>query len=79
MMAAQSSDEEIVHRAVDTLLQVVAKSADDLSAFKAALTRINMERPAPFPRAAVSTAESIIDHLTKVEEKLRELTIAVGL
>ena len=78
-MDAKHSDDEIVHAAVETLLLVVAKSADDLRTFHDALVTLRVERPAPFPRAAVATAESIVEHLTKVEEKLREVTVALGL
>ena len=36
------------------------------------------ERP-PFPRVAVATTQSIIDHLKTVEEKLQEVLVALGL
>jgi hypothetical protein len=78
-MDPKRSDEEIVHAAVDALLLVVAKSADDLRAFHDAVEKLRAEHPTPFPRAAVATTESIIEHLTSVEEKLREMTIALGL
>jgi hypothetical protein len=78
-MDPKRSDEEIVHAAVDALLLVVTKSADDLRAFHDAVEKLRAERRTPFPRAAVATTESIIEHLTSVEEKLREMTIALGL
>ena len=78
-MDAKRPDEGILHDAVDTLLLVVAKSADDLRAFHDALAKLRRERSAPFPRAAVATAESIVEHLTRVEEHLREVTVALGL
>jgi hypothetical protein len=78
-MDAKPSDEAIVHAALDTLLLVVARSADDLRTFHDALVKLRVERPAPFPRIAVATAESVVDHLTAVEEHLRKMTIALGL
>ena len=33
----------------------------------------------PFPRVAVATTQSIIDHLKTVEEKLQEVMVALGL
>ena len=78
-MDTRNSDEEIVQTALDALLLVVAKSAEDLRTFHDALAKLRHEGPTPFPRAAVATAESIVEHLTKVEEKLREVTVAVGL
>ena len=78
-MDAKPSGEAIVHAALDDLLLVVAKSADDLRAFHEALAKLRVAGPAPFPRIAVATAESVVDHLTKVEDQLRKLTIALGL
>lgn len=73
------SNEAIVHDALDSLLLVVAKSADDLRNFHDALAQLRNERPAPFPRIVMATAESIVEHLTKVEELLRKVTVAAGL
>jgi hypothetical protein len=78
-MDTKPSDEEIVHAALDSLLQVVAKSADDLRNFHDALTKLRTERKAPFPRIVVATADSIVEHLTKVEELLKKVTVAAGL
>jgi hypothetical protein len=78
-MDDKESDEKIVHAAVDALLLVVSKSADDLRTFHDALAKLRGDGPTPFPRAAVATAESIVEHLTKVEEKLRDVTVALGL
>jgi hypothetical protein len=78
-MDAKPSNEDVVDAALDTLLQVVDKSADDLRNFHEALTKLRVERPTPFPRIVVATAESIIEHLTKVEEQLRKVTVAAGL
>ncbi len=78
-MDDRRSDEGIVHDAVDALLLVVGKSADDLRTFHDALAKLRGERPTRFPRAAVATAERIVEHLTRVEEHLREVTVALGL
>lgn len=74
-----NAESEIVHRAIDTLLLVVARSADDLRLFHDAIATARMAPHAPFPRVAVATTESIIDHLKTVEEKLRDMMTALGL
>jgi hypothetical protein len=74
-----TEDVQIVNAAVGGLLAVVERSAEDLRAFHAALGQARRDNPAPFPRVAVATAESIIDHLKEVEEKLQELMVALGL
>ena len=70
---------EIVHTAIDTLLTVVAKSADDLRAFHDAVAKARMTPSPPFPRTAVATTESIVRNLQLVEIELRELLAALGL
>jgi hypothetical protein len=77
-MSTNRSESEIVHDAVDALLLVVAKSADDLKAFHDTVARLRIDLPAPFPRVAVGTTQSIIDHLKKVEEELQEVLVALG-
>jgi hypothetical protein len=71
-MTTESSDSEVVHAAIDALLLVVGRSAEDLRAFHDAVYP-------PFPRVAVATTQSIIDHLKTVEEKLQEVMVALGL
>jgi len=78
-MNDKPSDDAIVHAALDALLLVVAKSSDDLRNFHDAVAKLRVQNPTPFPRVAVSTAESVVDHLTKAEEQLRKITIALGL
>jgi hypothetical protein len=70
---------EIVHDAIDALLLVVAKSAEDLNAFQAAVAQARLGPLPPFPRATLGTAERIIDHLKRVEQDLRELLVNLGL
>ena len=78
-MDTQHSDDAIVHAALDTLMLVVAKSADDLRNFHDALAKLRIEGKVPFPRIVVATTESIVEHLTKVEELLKKVTVAAGL
>ena len=78
-MTTESSDSEIVHAAIDALLLVVGRSAEDLRAFHDAVSKVRMTEHPPFPRVAVATTQSIIDHLKTVEEKLQEVIVALGL
>ncbi len=78
-MNTESSDSEIVHAAIDALLLVVGRSAEDFQAFHDAVSKARMTERPPFPRIAVATTQSIIDHLKTVEEKLQEVTVALGL
>ena len=78
-MTSEPSDSEIVHAAIDALLLVVGRSADDLRAFHDTVSKLRVSDRPPFPRVAVATTQSIIDHLKKVEEKLQEVTVALGL
>ena len=77
-MNSEPSDPEIVRAAIDALLLVVGRSADDLRAFHDAVSKARVDEP-PFPRVAVATTQSIIEHLKKVEEKLQEVLVALGL
>jgi hypothetical protein len=70
---------EIVHSAVDALLLVVAKSAEDLNAFHAAVGKARSSGLPPFPRATVVVAERIIDNLKLVEQDLRDMLVDLGL
>lgn len=78
-MENESSSSEIVQAALDALLLVVARSAEDLRTFHDVVSKARMEDPPPFPRVAVATTQSIIDHLKKAEEKLQEVLVALGL
>ena len=79
-MTNDPTEPEIVHAALDALLLVVGRSADDLRAFHDTVTKARgvAERP-PFPRVAVATTQSIIEHLKTVEEKLQDVMVALGL
>jgi hypothetical protein len=65
--------------AVDALLSAVSKSTDDFRAFYEVVSKARLAQPTPFPRVAVSTVESIIEHLRKAEVELQELLVALGL
>jgi hypothetical protein len=68
-----------VHTAIDDLLLVVAKAADDLRTFHATVSRARIAPLPPFPRASVSVTSSIIKNLRMVEEELRDVLVALGL
>ena len=70
---------EIVHAAIDELLGVVAKSADDLRAFHDAVARARIAPLPPFPRATIIVAERIVDDLKRVDRDLRDVLVAMGL
>jgi hypothetical protein len=78
-MDADNNDDALVHAALDALMQVLAKSADDLRNFHDALARLRKEGKVPFPRTVVATTENVVQHLTTVEDQLRKLTVAAGL
>ena len=70
---------EVVDVAIDTLLEVVARSADDLRAFHHAVAKARLASLPPFPRTAVATAESVVQSLQRVETELRDVLKALGL
>lgn len=73
------SPTEVVHAALDALLQVVEKSADDLRSFHDIVARARVASLPPFPRSSVLLTERVVDRLTKVDLDLRELLVALGL
>ncbi|MEO5742793.1 MAG: hypothetical protein ABIS29_19580 [Vicinamibacterales bacterium] len=77
-MTTEPTDSEIVHAALDALLLVVDRSANDLRAFHDTISKVRVAERPPFPRVAVATTQSIIEHLKKVEEKLQEVMVALG-
>jgi hypothetical protein len=70
---------EIVHAAMDELLFVVGKSADDLRVFHDTVAKARLAPLPPFPRATLITTEHIIDDLKRVERDLRNLLVSLGL
>ncbi len=70
---------DVVHAALDALLQVAAKSADDLRSFHDTVARAPRASLPPFPRSSVVLAERVIDDLTKVDLDLRRILAALGL
>jgi hypothetical protein len=69
---------EVVHAALDTLLQVVAKSSDDLRTFHDMLAKARLAPLPPFPRATMVLTERVVDRLMHVDVDLRELLVALG-
>ena len=70
---------DVVDAAIDTLLEVVARSADDLRAFHDVVAKARRTSLPPFPRTAVATTESVVQSLQRVETELREVLKALGL
>jgi len=70
---------EIVHTAIDELLLVVAKSAEDLRAFHDTVANARIAPLPPFPRAALIITRRVVDDLKTVERDLREVLVALGL
>ena len=68
-----------MHLAIEDLLAVVAKTADDLRAFHTTVSHARIAPQPPFPRSTVVLTVRIIDHLRKTEEQLREVLMALGL
>jgi hypothetical protein len=68
---------DIVRTAIDTLLAVVAKSAEDLKAFHDVVARARIDPLPPFPRATLLTTERIVDDLKRVEQDLRDVLAAL--
>ena len=70
---------DTVHVAIDDLLVVVAKAADDLRMFHDTVSRARIAVPPPFPRATVILTLSVIERLREVEHDLQEILTALGL
>ncbi len=75
----EPSPAEVVHAALDALLQVVAKSADDLRTFHQTVSRARVSPLPPFPRSSVVLTERVIERLTQVDVELRQILVALGL
>jgi hypothetical protein len=69
----------IVNEAIDTLLLVVAKSADDLRRFHEVVAKARVGVLPAFPRETVVTTERIVNDLKRVEVDLRHVLSALGL
>lgn len=70
---------EIVRSAIDALLAVSAKSADDLRAFHDVVAKARNGPLPRFPRATLIVTERIVEDLNRVERDLREVLTALGL
>jgi len=74
-----TSDSDIVHPALETLLTVVASAAADLRMFHDTMTKARIGNAPPFPRTAVAATSRIIKNLKSVETDLKKVLIALGL
>jgi len=70
---------DTAHGAIDDLLTVVAKAADDLRMFHTVVSQAHIAPLPPFPRATVVLTLRIVEHLRTIEEELREVLEALGL
>ena len=70
---------DTVHVAIDDLLTVVGRAADDLRMFHMAVSQAQIAPLPPFPRATVVLTLRIVEHLRTIEEELREVLKALGL
>jgi len=70
---------EVVHAALDALLDAVSKSADDLRMFHDTVAKARVAPLPPFPRATVLLTERVVERLTKLDRELEEILIALGL
>jgi hypothetical protein len=69
---------EVVHAALDSLLDVVAASAEDLRRFHDAVAKARLAPLPPFPRTSVLLTKHIIEHLTLVDQELEDILMALG-
>ena len=65
---------DTVHVAIDDLLTVVAKAADDLRMFHTAVSHAHIAPLPPFPRTTVVLTLRIVEHLRTIEEKCCRLS-----
>ena len=70
---------DAAHEAIEGLLVVVAKAADDLKTFHAAISQARLAPLPPFPRAAMMLTVRVVDHLRRAERGLRDVMTALGL
>ena len=73
------SPPEIVRDAIGTLLLVVNKAATDLRTFHDVVSKARTVELPPFPRAAVTTTQRVVDDLRRVEQDLSQVLVALGL
>jgi len=69
---------EVIHAALEGLLDIIATSSEDLRLFHDAISKARLTPLPSFPRAAVVLTESIVKRLTKVDQELEELVMALG-
>ncbi|HUK33105.1 MAG TPA: hypothetical protein VLV86_04280 [Vicinamibacterales bacterium] len=69
---------EVVHAALEGLLEVIATSSEDFRLFHDAISKARLTPLPSFPREAVVLTESIAEKLTRVDQELEELVLALG-
>ncbi len=69
---------DVVHAALEALLDIIARSSEDLRLFHDTISKARLTPTPSFPRAAVVLTESIAKRLTKVDQELEELVTALG-
>jgi hypothetical protein len=69
---------EIVHAAIDELLVVVGKSAEDLRLFHDVVGKARTEPLPPFQRTTLVVTQRIVEDLKRVESDLRDVLVALG-
>jgi len=74
----ESTPAEVVHAALEALLEIIATSSEDFRLFHDAISKARLTPLPSFPRAAVVLTESIVERLTKVDQELEELVLALG-
>jgi hypothetical protein len=74
----ESTPAEVVHAALEALLEIIATSAKDFRLFHDAISKAGLTPLPSFPREAVVLTQSIAERLTKVDQELEELVMALG-
>lgn len=74
----ESTSGEVVHAALEALLEIIATSADDFRLFHDAISKARLAPLPSFPREAVVLTQSIAERLAKVDQELEELVLALG-
>jgi hypothetical protein len=74
----ESTPAEVVHAALEGLLEILDTSAQDFLLFHDTISKARLTPTPSFPRAAVVLTESITKRLTKVDQELEELVMALG-
>ena len=69
---------EVIHEALQALLEIIATSSEDFRLFHDAISKARLTPLPSFPHEAVVLTQSIAERLTKVDQELEELVMALG-